>query len=254
MWLFTTISSIFLIPTALIVLVVQGQYLSTMGVLFILGTTLIHLVYFFCLQRGYRSGDLSLVYPLARGLGPALATVSAIVLLGERPKTPALVGVALVLFGVFLLAFRGGGGAAKQPGTAIYYGTVTGVLIALYTVWDKYAVSRLAVPPLVLEAFAGSGISLLLAPHAFRNWPQVKSLWKSNRAEVLGVAVLAPLSYILVLTAMSFTDLTYVAPTREVSILVAAVLGTRFLGEGNTTRRLVAAGLMVCGVVVLAVN
>ena len=121
--------------------------------------------------------------------------------------------------------------AIKHPRTAIFYGVMTGVVISVYTVWDKYAVDRLAVPPLVLEAFSALGISLMLTPAAARRWAEVKKIWRDHKTEVIGVAVLAPLSYILILTAMSFTPLSYVAPCREVSILFAVGLGRHETGR-----------------------
>ena len=71
---------------------------------FVVGSGLIHLAYFTSLQFGYRLGDLSVVYPLARGTGPVIATVAAIAFLDERPSALALVGVVLVAGGVLLLA------------------------------------------------------------------------------------------------------------------------------------------------------
>ncbi len=253
-WSFTTLSSAFLVPSAIVLLVVKQHAIDFHSGCFIAGTALIHLVYFMLLQRGYQTGDLSLVYPLARGLGPALATIGAILLLDERPSALALTGLVLVLLGVILLTARRTSDPLRHPRIAITYGVLTGVSIAIYTVWDKYTVSTLNVPPLVLEAFAGLGISLMLTPYALKRWDDVKQMWRTARMEIVGVAFLAPLSYILVLTAMSFTPLSYVAPSREISILFAAVLGARFLGEGHTVRRLVAAGTMVAGVVSLALG
>ena len=254
LWMFATLSSVVLVPSSLLLLIIRPDDLTLLGVGFIAGTTLIHLFYFLALQRGYQSGDLSLVYPLARGLGPTLATVGAMILLAERPSSVALVGLLLIVLGTVLLAYRGRGATISHPRAGIVYGIITGILIATYTVWDKFAVSDLKVPPLVLESFAGCGISLMLAPYSLRRWGQVKDVWRQNRTEVVGVAILAPLSYILVLTAMSFTPLSYVAPTREISILFAAMLGSRFLGEGQATRRIIAAGSMVCGVIALAIG
>ena len=254
-WLFMTLSSMFLVPTVILLLLLGQQQVTWVGMIFVCGTTVLHLVYFLLLQRGYQTGDLSLVYPLARGLGPVLATGMAIVLLGERPSALALLGLVLVILGVILLGLRDGDDTiGRKPRVAVFYGVMTGVLISMYTVWDKYAVSELDVPPVVLEAFTGLGISLMLSPHAMRRWSAVQTVWQQKRAEVVGVAILAPLSYILILMAMSNTPLSYVAPMREISILIAAVLGTQFLGEGHTARRVVAAGSMVCGVIALAVG
>jgi drug/metabolite transporter (DMT)-like permease len=220
---------------------------------FICGTALIHVVYFLLLQRGYQTGDLSLVYPIARGLGPALSTLGAVLLLGERPSYIVLSGLVLIVTGIVLLTVRTNG-TIRHPGTAVFYGVMTGLSISVYTVWDKYTVDRLEVSPLVLEAFAGLGISLMLTPVAARRRDDVRRVWRDHKKEVIGVAILAPLSYILILTAMSFTPLTYVAPCREVSILFAAILAARFLGEGNVTRRLGAASLIVAGVIALALG
>ena len=264
-WAFTSLSSLFLVPTAIALIVIQQHEIDFMKVVFIVGTTLIHLAYFTFLQLGYKAGDLSLVYPLARGLGPALSTLGAIIFLQERPSSLAISGLVLIITGIAVLTVRLASKndssldsekekQNKYPRAAIFYGVTTGALISIYTVWDKYAVHRLEVPPLVLEAFAGLGISLMLTPSAFRRWNEVKDLWKQHKTEVIGVAILAPLSYILVLTAMSFTPLSYVAPCREVSIFFAAILASVFLGEGNTAQRIVAACLMVGGVITLAIG
>lgn len=253
-WMFTSLSSVFLVPVAITLLILDEPRFGVLGVAFILGTTLLHLIYFTLLQRGYRTGDLSLVYPLARGLGPTLASIGAIVLLGERPSWLVIVGLILVVGGIILLTLRVSDGAPRHPREAIRYGILIGLCIAAYTVWDKHAVSGLGVPPLVLEAAAGAGIALMLTPHAIRHWADVKATWRDHRPEVIGIAVMAPMSYILILTVMKFTPLTYVAPAREIGILFAALMGTRLLGERDAGRRLLAAALVVAGVIVLAIG
>ena len=252
-WFFMTLSSAFLVPAAIVLVIVQQHEIDVLMSGFICGTALIHFVYFMLLQRGYQTGDLSLIYPLARGLAPTVSTLGAVLLLNERPSSIMIGGLLLIVTGIVLLTMRTSN-AIKHPRTAIFYGVMTGVVISIYTVWDKYAVDRLAVPPLVLEAFSALGISLMLTPAAARRWAEVKRIWRDHKTEVIGVAVLAPLSYILVLTAMSFTPLSYVAPCREISILFAAILAARFLGEGNMVRRIGAACLMVVGVIALALG
>lgn len=253
LWIFTTIQTAVLLPVAVVVLILDGHMLSFTEAGFLFGTIVLHLAYFISLQRGYRSGDLSLVYPIARGLGPMLATLGAVAWLGERPSIQAVAGLLLVVTGVAVLTIQPGE-EIKHPKAGVIYGVVTGILIACYTVWDKYAVHVLEIPPLVLEGFAGMGVSLLLSPYAIRQWPRTREVWRMHRAKILCIAAFAPLSYILVLTAMQFTNLSIVAPAREISILFAAILGTRFLGEGQTTRRLLAAAAMVGGLVALALG
>jgi drug/metabolite transporter (DMT)-like permease len=120
--------------------------------------------------------------------------------------------------------------------------------------WDKQAVSRFAVPPLILDWGSNLGRAILLTVLPLRYPEETRMEWRKHRFEAMGVAVLAPLSYILVLTAMQFTPVSYVAPAREISILIGTAMGTRLLAEGDGRRRLVAASAMVLGVVALAVG
>ncbi len=253
-WLCDALSVILYAPLAIIVLLGQHPRIGAVEIAFLLGSAVLHLVYFLLLQRGYRVGDLSLVYPLARGTGPVLSTALAIAIFGERPSPVALLGALLVAVGVFTLT--GGLRALRSVGArwAVRYGLLTGVVIAAYTLWDKQAVSALLIPPVLLYYGASLGRIVLLAPYILGRWGAVAEEWRAHRREVLGVALLSPLSYILVLTALAFTPVSYVAPAREISILIGAALGTRLLAEGDAVRRLASAGAMVLGVVALAVG
>lgn len=254
-WLFTVWGSALLWPVAAYLWLFDKPHLGWTSFGFMCGTAFLHLLYFVVLQRGYRVGDLSLVYPLARGTGPTLSTILAVLILNERPSVATVLGLILVVAGVLLLTWQTGPRQSDdKTRAAIRWGLLCGVCIATYSVWDKYAVSEVDVPPVLLELFTNFGVCLMLTPHALRRKAEVHRVWKEHRREVFGVAILAPLSYILILTAMSFTPLSSVAPAREISILIGAVLGARFLGEQHTTRRIIAAGLMVCGVILLAVG
>ena len=250
-WLVAFWAALLYAPLALGYSLWQRPSLSGWQLAFIAGTVLLHIGYFVSLQRGYQHGDLSLVYPLARGSGPLLATIGAVALLGERPTGLAVTGLLLIVSSVFLLT----GGLNSAAGRwAVRYGLLTGLFIAAYTLWDKVAVDTLLIPPLLYDWASNVGRSILLAPLAWRRRQEVRALWRSHRREVLGVAVLSPLSYILILFAMTFTPVFYVAPTREISILIAALLGIGVLAEGDAKRRLLAAWGMVLGVLVLALG
>ena len=254
-WLFTACSSLLLWPVAIAVYLVEKPDIGWLGFWGMCGTAILHLLYFIVLQRGYRVGDLSLVYPLARGTGLTLSTIMAVVILSERPGPVTIGGLVLVVLGVVLLTWRGRSSESEEKTrAAIKWGILCGMSIGVYSVWDKYMVSGVNVPPVLLELFTGFALCVMLTPHAWTKRDMVRSLWSSHRREVIGVAILAPASYILALTAMSFTPLSSVAPSREISILIGAVLGTRFLGEQHTTRRLIAAGSMVFGVIAIALG
>ncbi len=252
-WLFGFCSVLIYAPLAVVVVFVVGPHLGPVQFLFMFGSGVLHLGYFVLLQRGYAVGDLSVVYPLARGTGPLLATAAAIVLFGERPSFLALVGIGLITVGVFVLTSESGS-LRSGLGAGVVYGLLTGVFIAAYTIWDKQAVSALLIPPL-LQSWATTLVTtLLLTPLAVGRRKEALALWHVHRPEVLGVAILSPLSYILVLTALVFTPVSYIAPAREISILIGAAMGTRLLSEGDSTRRMIAAGAMVAGIISLALG
>lgn len=220
-------------------------------VVFLAGSGVLQTLYFITLQRGYKVGDLSLVYPLARGTGPLLATFAAIILLGERPAPLGVVGAGLVVTGVFAISFTAPRGDASRR-WAIAYGLLTGVFIASYTVWDKVAVSALLLPPVLYDTISVAVRAGLLTPIGVRHWPEVRLLWRDHKWEILGVGCLSEFGYILVLTALKTTPVIYVAPMREISILIGTVMGARLLAEGHLRQRLVAASAIVLGVVAIA--
>jgi drug/metabolite transporter (DMT)-like permease len=258
-WLCSLLTTLIYAPLAIGILWYLHISISKLQLAFMAGTAFLHTVYFLLLARGYRYGDLSLVYPLARGSGPLLTILIAVLLLHERPSTLALIGAGLLAVGVLLLTFDprkkiNFSTMGSRSGIAIGFALLTGATIAAYTVWDKYAVATLLIPPLVLDWSSNLGRTVVLAPFILRNSSGVKNVWRNYRKEVFAVAVFGPLSYILALTAMVFTPVSYVAPAREISILFAALMGTQLLKEKQGKRRLVAAAIMVSGLIMLATN
>lgn len=228
--------------------------LSGLGLLFMLISGVLHAGYSIYLQRAYRSGDFSLVYPLARGTGPLLSASAAILLLGERPTPLALGGIILIITSIFFLT---GGTAlfkAHPHRAAIGNGLMCGVFIASYTFADQRAVVYAAVSPLLLDWGGNLVRTVLMAPFAARRWPECRAVWNTCRRECYTVAILGPIGYILVLSAMTLSPLSYVAPVREISILLGAYLGAKFLKEADSRRRFWATLGMVCGVIALAVG
>ena len=229
--------------------------LSGEAIVAILGSALLHLVYYLMLQKGYRVGDLSLVYPVARGSAPILVTIGAITLFGERPSLTALFGAVLVSVSIFLLAgSRGEGSDPTSAKKAIQYGLYIALLIAAYTLWDKHAVSMWLLSPVLLDWGSNLIRTLLMLPYVVPRWEKVKKEWQANGRRALLVGILSPLAYILVLQAMSFTPASYIAPAREVSILVGTLMGARILHEGGTWRRLTGACGMVVALIALALG
>lgn len=253
-WLFSLLTVVLWAPIIAVYMIVWRPTLGWLALLFMLGSATIHLAYFLMLQRGYRHGDLSVVYPLARGTGPLLSMVGAVLLLGERPTWLAVVGALLIIAGVFAIA---GGPDMLRRRTAVSgvsYGLMTGLLIATYTLWDKYAVSAVLVAPLLLDYGSSFGRTLLLLPAIRTRTAEVRYEWQVHRWEAIGISVLSSLAYILVLTAMITAPVSYIAPARELSILFGALLGTWLLKEGNMRGRMLAATVMVAGIILLSLG
>lgn len=254
-WLFAALSAVLYAPLAFAVVWWTRPPLGWMALTLMLASAILHTAYYMLLDRAYRSGgDLSLVYPLARGSGPLITVVVAVLLLGENPSGVALAGAALIACGAVLLTGNLAGLRERGSLLAVIYALLTGCTIASYTVVDKLAVAAFAVPPILQDWAANLGRVVLMTPLALRAPDEIASTWRRARKEIIAVAILCPLSYILVLTAMVFTPVSYVAPAREVSILIAAVMGAQLLKEGETGRRLLAATAMVAGIVCLAVD
>jgi len=214
---------------------------------------LLQVVYFLVLQRGYRVGDVSVVYPLARGTGPLLAVVLAILVLGERPGWQVLLGGVVVVAGVVIIGLAGGRAARGDNRAGILYGLVVGVLIAVYTLWDGSAVTVGGMPPVGL--YWGSIVFqlLLLAVPALRRWPETVRIARDHWIAVLLFGILSPLAYILVLLAIQVAPVSVIAPAREVSVVLVGLAGWLLFREPHPVQRLVGAAVVLAGVALLAV-
>jgi drug/metabolite transporter (DMT)-like permease len=252
MWVLTTISAVVYAPLALGLVVATGWRPTPLALGMIAGSGVIHVGYFLLLLRGYRVGDLSLVYPVARGTGPLLAAAAAVAVLGEHPTALSVGGALLIAAGVVVLAGRPDPAAAKALLPGLRYGLATGVLIAVYTLWDGWSVKHAGVAPLVFY-WGGEVVRVaLFTPAALADRAGVAALWHGPRWRVLGIALLSPLSYILILLALRTGAVSHIAPAREISILIGAYLGGRVLGEGDRRRRGIAAACFAAGVIALA--
>ncbi|WP_327108382.1 DMT family transporter [Nonomuraea glycinis] len=252
LWLVAATAAVIWSPLFAGFLLVAGPTLSWGDLAVIGGSTALHLGYFVLLQRGYGNGDLSIVYPVARGTGPMLASLVAVLFLGERPTAVGFAGIVLVGVGVFLMS--GGSGRGDLKGLA--FGLATGLFIAGYTVWDSRVVGVFAVAPIMLNYLDEVGRALALTPAVLtaRRRALILPVWREHRAGVLGAAVLTFVSYLLVLIAFTMAPVSVVAPAREISVLIAVVLGGSLLAESGLRHRLLAAGVILGGIVAIALS
>lgn len=238
--------------------------LEPAGVALALGSGALEAVYFVCLSAAYGRGDLSLVYPLARGSAPLLSILIGIGLLGERLGLPAAIGVAALVTGILLVArpWRALRAAGREHRGAIGFALATGASIAAYSAVDRVGVRILE--PWLYGAFLAVFATVILAVtvavgrrSGVISTPAVTerptSLWRDGVAGVLSLT-----AYLLILFAYSQAPLAAVAPLRESGIVLAAAWGALRLGESNgrreATTRIAAAALVVVGAVLLATS
>lgn len=219
-----------------------------------------HLAYFKVLLKGYRVSDLTVVYPVARGTGPLVSSLLAVAFLGETLTPRGGLGVLSVCGGVFIIA--GGPAllrAAHDPAqrarvhAGLRWGAATGVLIAVYTVLDGYSVKKLLIGPVLIDYFGNLVRLPFMMPTLLRDPAGFSEAWRRYRWHAVILALVSPLAYILVLYAVRLAPVSHVAPAREISMLFAALIGGRLLGEGDRGSRMLGAVLMAGGVALLAV-
>jgi drug/metabolite transporter (DMT)-like permease len=217
---------------------------------FVIATVLLHAVYFFSLGRAYRAGDLSIVYPIARGTGVALVPIAALVLFDERLSLVGTLGIVLVIAGIFSLHWRRRRPASSLLAPGSGWALATGLAIAGYSLVDKAGVARLH--PLPYIGLMELGACLVLLP-AVRSRPgMLRNEWRANWRTIAAAAVMSPGGYLLVLFAFQLSKAAYVVAGREISIVFSALIGSLWMGEGDLRRRLAGAAVVAAGVACVA--
>lgn len=211
----------------------------------------LHAGYKLFLVKCYEHGDFGQVYPLSRGLAPAIVTVIGAIWLGEILPTPAFIGIALVALGIVSLAFRrtNGAGLPNDP-RALAYALGTSLFIAAYTLNDGLG-GRIAESPhiYVIWLFAGDGLIFFLLVL----WRRGRKFLVPQRAMAIGFAggVMSVVAYWLVIWAMTLAPLGPVAALRETSVVFAALISGLLLKEGLGWRAIAAACVVAAGVILL---
>ncbi len=231
----------------------------SLGILALSG--LLDALYFFTMSRAYALTDLSVAYPLARGVSPLLLLIWSVLLLGERPSPAGLLGIGLIVVGLYVVNLKGTGGWRRplqslgQPGPR--RALLAGLFISLYSALDKYGVIRTGLPPLTYTYLTLVFTVAWLAPIVWRRhgWAGVRAEWQAGRLWMLlgGIATMG--AYGLVLTAISRgAPVSYAGAVREFSVVVGAIVGWRFLREQQGPGRVAGASLVACGVTAIALG
>jgi drug/metabolite transporter (DMT)-like permease len=225
----------------------------------ILATGVLHAFYFWFMGSAYERGDLSLVYPLSRGSGPLLVPFLAVLLLKEQLSAPGVLGITLVIVGIFIIHLRSFAiQSFLEPFLALrsrasLWALCTGVTIAGYSLVDKVGVSIVNPPVYIYLMFVIS--LLLLSPYVFiKERSDLKKEWNMNKIQILIVGFLDLFTYLMILFALQISKVSYVAAAREVSIVFSAFIGVMLLQEKNAPQKLVGAVLISLGVILIGLS
>lgn len=215
-------------------------------------TSVLHIVYFWVLQKGYQVSDLSVVYPIARGIGPTFSTIGAVLFFHEKYSYLSIIGLLFIILGVLLIAGFFDRKEKKNLTLGIFYGILTGVLISFYTLWDSYCVKILKMSPFWIEYAAHPIRLIFFLPLYFRKKEEVISLWRTYKLKISIISIISPISFVLFLYAVQFAPISYLAPARELSIVIGVILGAKLLTEKSFYPRLFGSLAIIIGIICLS--
>lgn len=210
----------------------------------VIASGLIHVVYVYTLARAYNIGDFSVTYPIARGTGALIAAIGGVLFLSDHLSVITMIGIAIAIGGIMLLAGR-------ADNKHVFAALLVSVCIGSYSVIDGHG-SRLTggnLYPLVLFISTGITVSTwgIATGRTHEMALAMRTTW--HRFALAGAA--SVLTYWMVLIAMQKAPVGYVTALRESSVVIVALVGTKYLGEADTKRRVIAAGIVLAGLVVL---
>jgi len=212
----------------------------------IIASGVIETVYLLAISRAYALGNLSVVYPIARGSAPLFLLIASIAILAERPSAFGIAGIVLISIGIY-----GALGGGLPSGAALGWSLLSGLMTATYTTVDKIGIAF--VQPLVYIYLVLVVTAVIYTPIVLRRRTTASAApgWRS----VLIAAVTMPLAYALVLTAMRLgMPASYAGSLREMSVLVAAGIGVAFFGETITPVRIAGACSIAAGIALIALR
>jgi drug/metabolite transporter (DMT)-like permease len=220
-----------------------------------ISSAMVETIFFIALLRAYELGDFSLVYPVARGAAPAMLAVWALLFLGERPAPTGIAGLLIIIVGLTLVggaALVSGRTSVKLSAQGLFAALFISFWISVYSVIDGAAVTIMAP-----RGYAGLVLlltALFLAPVIFSRYPSraIFAELRSHWSRMLSVAFLMLATFIFILEAFKLTRVSYVAATREMSVILAALAGWQFMGEQFGLIRTAGSVLIFLGIVCIA--
>jgi len=219
---------------------------------FLAGSVVANVCYFYFLINAYRFGDLSLAYPVSRGLAPVLVLPVSAFAAGEIPSAAGIAGVLVISAGILLLGYRRG--ASKQQRQSLMFAAGVASMIAIYTVLDGLG-GRASGSPLAYVAILNLSTAVAVVGTAVQKrgaefGRAMKQEWKMGL--IGGTLMLA--GYMIVVYAMTLAPMAKVAALRECSVIFAALIGATLLREPFGGRRIAASAVVAAGIALLTLG
>lgn len=251
-WGYQVVGAVALAVPSLLLLSADPSSLGPLLLLAAIVTGFLHVGYATSLQTGYAKGDLSTVYPVARGTGPLLTVIVAVLVLGDHPGALALSGALIIVAGILVVTLRTSHSPPDRRRAGFLWGLLTGVFIASYTLWDDHAVNELSAHPVVYFWLSCVVQVILLAPVAIRRRDELPDLATRHWGTTLAVGLLSPAAYVLILFAMQHAPVALVAPMRESSIVIGLLQARILFGEKSIGLRMAGSVIVIAGIALIA--
>ena len=222
---------------------------------YLISSALVEAIYYITLIRAYENGDFSLVYPMARGAAPAFLLILATFFLGERPRFFGLIGIALLVFGLIIVGGKTWWTLRKTSGfskSALALALGVACCISIYTAIDGAAVHHVSPLPYTVLVIALAGLFITPAVVMRYGNTAIADEWRANWKGITLVGLFTLLAYMLALKAYTIARVSYAGSVREISVVFAAFVGWRWLGESFGAIRLVGAMFIFAGILVIA--
>lgn len=220
----------------------------------LLVSVLVETAYYLVLSTAYRDDDFSLVYPLARGTAPAMIAIWSVLFLGEKLTRGGVIGLVVIILGLLIV---GGGNLFQRRRDVphlrgILLALLLALLISIYSTIDGAAVKKTAAFPYAVMIFFLSPV--LTSPLILRRygWKILTNEFKLNRVRILAIGFLTVSAYLVALAAYGLAPVSYTGAVREVSVVLGALAGWRFLGERLGVWRALGSVVIFCGILIVA--
>lgn len=248
LWIGWLIAGFITFPIALVVS--DFSFMSIEWLPYFVATAIVHALYIYLLGWSYSIGEMSLMYPIARGIGILVTMIIVLLLELESISDQGFLGVSVLVLGIVFVSIKRFRDIEKRA--AIFVAIGVGICISLYSIIDKLSI--LHIPPVFYISIMFITSPLLLAPLMLTSLKaQTIAVWKKHKYYSGLIGLVSLLTYLLILFALKDSPAPYVVALREISIVFGAILGICMLKEERNKRKIFGLVLILIGAVIIKI-